>query len=89
MKRFYFLFILVIFTTVPVLAQVDKEFDAAKKALEKELNAFQEQNQKEFDQYVDEIDKEFSEYLRKSWEEFHLYAGAKPDSTPKPKVIPR
>lgn len=82
-------FILFLFLTLPALAQVDKEFEKAQKELEKELNAYKEQNQKEFDKYVDEIDKEFSDYLRESWAEFNLYAGVKPDTTPKPKTRPK
>lgn len=74
---------------LPGLAQVDKAFEAEKRALEKELTEFQGENQKEFDQYVDEIDKEFSTYLREAWKEFNLFAGMKPDTAPKPKVLPK
>jgi len=71
------------------MAQVDSTFDAARKALQKEIESFSDENQGEFDQYVDEIDKEFSEYLRTAWEEFNLFAGIKPDTTPKPKILPK
>lgn len=89
MKTILSWIVLLLFITAPAIAQVDKEFEAAQKALEKELADFQQQNQKEFDKYVDEIDKEFSDYLRESWAEFNLYAGVKPDTTPKPKALPK
>ena len=47
MKTILSWIVLFLFITAPVLAQVDKEFEAAQKALEKELADFQQQNQKE------------------------------------------
>ncbi|MCX6287990.1 MAG: hypothetical protein NTY96_12835 [Bacteroidetes bacterium] len=70
-------------------AQVDKSFDEIKKAQQKEFENFVEKTQKEFNQYSDSIDKEFSDYLRKNWEEFKVYAGAKRDTIPKPKALPK
>jgi len=70
-------------------AQVDKEFEEMKKAQMKEFENFVEQAQNEFDRYNDSIDKEFSDYLRKNWTEFKTYQGIKPDTTPKPKTLPK
>jgi len=70
-------------------AQVDSAFEESRRALMKEFEEFKQQNQQEFDQYVEEIDKEFSDYLKQAWEEFRLFAGEIPDTTPKPKIIPK
>jgi hypothetical protein len=74
---------------ISCFCQVDSTFGEVEKAMQKEFDAFARQNQQEFDQYVEEIDKEFSDYLRKNWEEFQLFAGIKPDTTPKPQAIPK
>gem|GEM_PF-111951 len=70
-------------------AQVDKEFEEMKKAQMKELENFTEKARNDFNSYRDSIDKEFSDYLRKNWTEFNVYAGIKPDTTPKPKTLPK
>ncbi|MCK9422662.1 MAG: hypothetical protein M0Q38_08695 [Bacteroidales bacterium] len=77
------------FAAISGTAQVDSTFEKTEKALQKEIESFAQENQGEFDQYVDEIDKEFSDYLRTAWEEFNLFAGIKPDTTPKPKILPK
>ncbi|MEI7492462.1 MAG: hypothetical protein WCK92_13765, partial [Bacteroidota bacterium] len=84
-------FILLIFLACGLMskAQVDKEFEEMKKAQEKELGQFVEKTQGEFNQYADSIDKEFSDYLRKNWAEFEVFAGTRPDTTPKPKALPK
>ncbi len=69
--------------------QVDSTFGDIQKALQAELDAFAQQNEQEFEKYQEEIDKEFSDYLRKNWEEFRLFSGMKPDTTPKPKALPK
>ena len=70
-------------------AQVDKDFEEMKKAQLKELENFTDNTRKEFKNYKDSLDKEFSDYLRKNWTEFNVYAGIKPDTTPKPKTLPK
>jgi len=89
MKKIFAFILLWLWIINPVFSQVDEEFEEAQKALQKEINAFDAENQKEFDQYLEEIDKEFSDYLREAWKEFQLFAGMKPDTTPKPKLLPR
>ena len=89
MKKIFAFILLWLWIINPVFSQVDEEFEEAQKALQKEINAFDAENQKEFDQYLEEIDKEFSDYLIEAWKEFQLFAGMKPDTTPKPKLLPR
>jgi len=68
--------------------QADSTFGEFEKEMQQEFDAFTRQNQIEFDNYVEEIDKEFSDYLRENWVEFRLFAGIKPDTTPKPLTLP-
>jgi hypothetical protein len=72
-----------------LIAQVDSTFEQMQQSMMEEFNDFVLQNQEEMDEYLDEIDREFSEYLRQSWEEFNLYAGIKPDTSPKPVALPK
>jgi hypothetical protein len=81
--------IILLFAGIRSFGQADSTFGEVEKAMQQEFDAFAQENQQEFDQYVEEIDKEFSDYLRKSWEEFHIYSGIKPDTTPKPKALPK
>jgi len=83
------LLIILLFAGISSFGQVDSAFLEVEKAMQKEFDDFARQNQKEFDQYVTEIDKEFSDYLRQNWEEFRLFAGIKPDTTPKPVKLPK
>ena len=69
--------------------QADTSFLEMERALQSEFDAFSRQNDKDFDQYVEEIDKQFSDYLRKNWEEFRIFTGIKPDTTPKPLTLPK
>jgi hypothetical protein len=87
-KKFIVLF-LCLACGLMLKAQDDKDFEEAKKAQMKELEKFMEQSEKQFEQYSDSINKEFSDYLRKNWTEFKVYSGIKPDTTPKPKALPR
>ncbi len=77
------------FLTISVSAQIDSTFEETRKALLRDMESFSRENEDEFEQYVDKIDKEFSDYLRTTWEEFNLFAGIKPDTTPKPKILPK
>jgi len=88
---FYRLTLLIILLSAGIrcFGQVDSAFQEIEKAMQSEFDAFAQQNQIEFDKYVEEIDKEFSDYLRRNWEEFRLFAGIKPDTTPKPLVLPK
>jgi len=88
---FYRLTVLIILLSAGIscFGQVDSTFREVEKAMQKEFDAFAQENQQEFDKYVEEIDKEFSDYLRKNWAEFQLFAGIKPDTTPKPKALPK
>jgi len=89
MKYTTLLLLLLFFGSIRVNGQIDSTFNELEKELQKEFASFLELNQEEFDQYVRENDKEFSDYLKKNWEEFKLFAGEKPDSAPKPAVIPK
>ena len=42
----------------------------------------------DFNEYVTKRDKEFADHLKQYWEEIHLMAPLKPDTTPKPKIVP-
>jgi len=88
---FYRLTVLIILLSAGIrcFGQVDSAFQEVEKAMQSEFDVFVQQNQTEFDKYVEEIDKEFSDYLRKNWEEFRLFAGIKPDTIPKPLVLPK
>ncbi len=89
MGKQFFIFLIFLACSLMSKAQVDKEFEEMKKAQEKELGQFVEKTQQEFNQYTDSIDKEFSDYLRKNWAEFEVFAGTRPDTTPKPKALPK
>ena len=90
MKIIRLMLILLVFTAgYSAFSQIDKDFEEVKKQMQKEFEQYVQQNQKEFDQYVEEIDKEFSDYLKQAWEEFRLFAGVKPDTTPKLKILPK
>lgn len=89
MKSRILALVVLCFLTIGGLAQVDSTFEETRKALLREMESFAQDNEDEFDQYVDKIDKEFSDYLRTTWEEFNLFAGIKPDTTPKPKILPK
>jgi len=75
--------------TVGSQAQTDTTFEQIQKAMDAQFQAIVDQNQQEYDRYVEEIDKEFAAYLKQAWQEFALFAGVKPDTTPKPRVLPR
>ncbi len=93
--KWHFIILCTLFTihcslfTVHSFAQADSTFEQIQKAMDAEFQAFVNQSQQEYDRYVEEIDKEFAAYLKQAWQEFILFAGAKPDTTPKPRVLPR
>lgn len=80
--------LIVVCAPEPVQAQADSTFEQIQRALDDQFRALTEQNEQEFDLFVEEIDQEFSAYLKNSWTEFALFAGMKPDTTPKPRKMP-
>ena len=89
MKNIILLSVLTIFLSIPAFSQTDKGFEEAQKAMKKEMNDYIQKSQTDFNKYVDKMDKEFSGYLRKNWTEFKLNKEIKPDTSPRPAVIPR
>lgn len=75
--------------TIHSYSQADSTFEQIQRAMNADFQSFVNQNQQEYDRYAEEIDREFAAYLKQAWQEFALFAGVKPDTTPKPKILPR
>ena len=75
-KIHVFIAILLVFNTVPLLAQSDYD-----EWLKKE--------QQKFDDYKTEQDKLFMQFLEDDWKQFQVFQGLKVDDTPKPTEIPQ
>ena len=91
MKKITRLLLLVLLLTgAPrIFAQIDSTFEQIQEALEAQFESMAMQNEEEFNLYVETIDREFAEYLKQTWEQFRLFAAIRPDSTPKPILLPK
>ena len=86
---FLIVFLILFLPSSYLFSQVDSTFEDIQRAMNEQFQAFVAQNEQEFNQYAEEIDREFASYLKQAWEEFALFAAVKPDTTPKPKELPR
>ncbi|MFH1937462.1 MAG: SBBP repeat-containing protein [Bacteroidota bacterium] len=86
---FLIVFLILLLPSSYLFSQIDSTFEDIQRAMNEQFQAFVAQNEQEFNQYAEEIDREFASYLKQAWEEFALFAAVKPDTTPKPKELPR
>jgi len=63
--------------------QNQDSFNNFKTKTQEDYKNFTNEQNKEYDKFVKEIDSAYSTFLKKTWKEYNLFAGTKPDETPK------
>jgi len=68
--------------------KMQKKFAEHVKQTKQEFNNYFQQQQKEYKEFVQKTDSAYSKFLSKTYKEYNLFAGIKPEKTPKPDNIP-
>ncbi len=89
MKKLIAIFLILFLQGIDGKSQSGDQMDSLRRAQAAEFGNFKSSINQEYQNYIDSINREFSSYLREIWPEHSLAAGAKPDSSPKPTVLPR
>jgi hypothetical protein len=80
---------LMLLVSMTTSGQTREEFEQERNRLRNEMSNYIDQTRKEFNEYLDRINKEYSDYLRKNWKPFQVLQALEPDSTPKPRSLPK
>jgi hypothetical protein len=62
--------------------------DKTMEQMTKDYKEHVKKSYQEFNDYVTKRDKEFADHLKQYWKEIRLMAPMKPDTTPKPEIVP-
>jgi hypothetical protein len=83
-KSFYRFLILLVIIPITGYSQ-----DNTMEQMTKDYKEHVKKSYQDFNDYVTKRDKEFADHLRQYWKEIRLIAPMKPDTTPKPKIVPQ
>jgi hypothetical protein len=84
MKKLFYRFLILILLPISGYSQ-----DKTMEQMTKDYKERVKKSYQDFNDYVTKRDKEFADHLKQYWKEIRLMAPMKPDTTPKPEIVPQ